>query len=290
MTGRRLRASAMHRLCLLVLFGTLGTTAFAQAEHVAGPAATPSPLLSVAPTPEELAIGRRLFSAHCAICHGPGGEGGKGPTLAQPSLPRASTDEALIKIIASGISGTEMPRSRLEPDEIKLVAAHVRALGRLPVEKVPGDPIRGAQVYAAKGGCVQCHSLGGHGGALGPDLSDIGRQRGAAHLRRALTDPGAEVPQSFTAFRGDTGIPDNFLFLRVVTRAGVTVAGVRVNEDAFSLQLRDLAGGLHSFFKSELTEIHKDWGFSPMPSYAAALTKDELDDLVAYLVSLQDKP
>lgn len=290
MTGRWLRVPSMHRISLLVLFGALATAAFAQAEHVADPAAVPPPLLPGAPTPEELATGRRLYTAHCAACHGPGGEGGKGPTLAQPALPRASTDEALARIIAGGISGTEMPRSRLESAEIKLVAIHVRALGRLPFEKVPGDPIRGARLYADKGGCRQCHSLNGHGGAIGPDLSDIGRQRSAAHLRRALTEPGAEVPQSFTAFRGDTGIPDNFLFLRVVTRAGVTVAGVRVNEDAFSLQLRDLAGGLHSFFKSELAEIHKDWGFSPMPSYATAFTKDELDDLVAFLVSLQGKP
>ena len=261
----------------------------AQTEHVEDPAkVVPSQLLAT-PTPDGLAAGQRLYSAHCSACHGPGGEGGKGPTLAQPRLPRASTDEELVQIIRTGISGTEMPRSRLESAEIKLVAAHVRALGQRPVEPVPGDPLRGAKLYASKGACAQCHSLDGHGGAIGPDLSEIGRQRSAAHLRRSLTDPGAEVPQSFTAFRGDTGIPDNFLFLRIVTRDGREAAGVRVNEDAFSVQLRDLGGGLHSFFKSDLAKIHKDWGFSPMPSYAAVFTKEELDDLVALLVSRQGK-
>jgi cytochrome c oxidase cbb3-type subunit III len=278
---RRIRFSGL--LCLLA------ATAWAQTEHEPEAVAAPTPLLPAAPTPEELATGLRLFQAHCAACHGPGGEGGKGPTLAQPLLPRASTDEALVKIISGGISGTEMPRSRLERDEIKLVALHVRALGRLPFEKVPGDPIRGARVYAEKGGCAACHSLDGHGGAIGPDLSDIGRRRSATYVRRALSEPAAEVPQSFTAFRGETGIPENFLFVRVVPHRGEPVAGVRVNEDAFSLQVRDLSGRLHSFFKSDLRELHKDWGFSPMPSYATAFTKDEFDDLVAFLTSLQGK-
>lgn len=279
----------MHRLRLLPLFGVLTVAVAAQAEHEDNPAKAVPSHLPAAPTPEGPAAGQRLYTAHCAACHGPGGEGGKGPTLAQPRLPRASSDEELIQIIRTGISGTEMPRSRLEPAEIKQVAAHVRALGRRPAEPVPGDPLLGAKLYAHKGGCIQCHSLDGHGGAIGPALSEIGRQRSAAHLRRSLTDPGAEVPQSFTAFRGDTGIPDNFLFMRVVTRDGREAAGVRVNEDAFSVQLRDLGGGLHSFFKSDLAKIHKDRGFSPMPSYAAVFTKEELDDLVAFLVSRQGK-
>jgi cytochrome c oxidase cbb3-type subunit 3 len=279
----------MRWIRLSGLLCVLATMVWAQTEHTPEAAAGSAPLLPAAPTPDELATGQRLFQAHCAACHGPSGEGGKGPTLAQPVLPRASTDEALIKIISGGISGTEMPRSRLEPAEIQLVALHVRALGRLPVEKVPGNPIRGARVYAEKGGCAACHSVDGYGGAIGPDLSGIGRQRSATYVRRALTEPAADVPQSFTAFRGDTGIPENFLFVRVVPRRGEPVAGLRVNEDAFSLQVRDLSGKLHSFFKSELTEIHKDWGFSPMPSYAGIFTKDEFDDLVAFLTSLHGK-
>src|SRR6185312_417052 len=37
--------------------------------------------------PAELAKGEKLFVTHCAVCHGPNGEGAKGPTLAQPALP-----------------------------------------------------------------------------------------------------------------------------------------------------------------------------------------------------------
>lgn len=275
---------------LFVLLGgiTLPAVSRAQVDHLSAASSAPTGLLPAAPDAAELAAGQRLFQAHCSACHGPGGEGGKGPTLAQPKLPRASTDDELIRIITGGINGTEMPRSRLEPADIRLVAIHVRALGRRPVEKVPGDPIRGRRLYTEQGGCVLCHSLDGHGGAIGPDLSDIGRQRSAAHLRRALLEPAADVPKSFTAYRGETGIPDNFLFVRTVPRRGDPVAGVRVNEDPFSIQIRDLAGRVHSFFKSDLAEVHKDWGFSPMPSYTG-LTSSELDDLVAFLASLQGK-
>jgi hypothetical protein len=61
---------------------------------------------------------------------------------------------------------------------------------------------------------------------------------------------------------------------------------VRVNEDTFSIQLRDSSDQVHSFFKSDLTELHKDWGKSPMPSYREVFSNLELDDVVAFLASL----
>lgn len=239
------------------------------------------------PSPDD--PGRKLFETHCAFCHGPHGEGGKGPTLAQPTLPRASTDEALLGIIRRGIDGTEMPRARMQSDEIKLVAGYVRALGRIAPETVKGDPQHGADLYA-KGVCAQCHTVNGRGGAFGPDLSEIGRRRSAAYLRRALTEPAAEVPQSFNAFRSDINLPENFLYVRAASRSGEQVAGVRVNEDTFSIQLRDQNGRVHSFQKSDLTELHKDWGASPMPTFAGVYPADQLDDLVAYLTTLRGKP
>jgi hypothetical protein len=50
--------------------------------------------------------------------------------------------------------------------------------------------------------------------------------------------------------------------------------------------VRDVSDRIHSFFKSELNELHKDWGKSPMPSYREVLSEKELDDVVTFLVSL----
>lgn len=236
----------------------------------------------------ELDQGRRLFTTHCSACHGPNGEGGKGPTLAQPALPRASDDDSLKKIIANGISGTEMPSAHMPMEDIQRVARFVRSLGSQPLGPLPGDPARGAKLYA-KSGCVQCHMIHGRGGVFGPDLSDVGRRRSPAYLRRALVDPSADVPQSYSAWRSDVSLPQNFLYVRLTTRDGQELAGVRVNEDTFSIQIRDAAGAVHSFFKTELAELHKDFGKSPMPTYASAFNKNELDDLVAYLMSLREQ-
>jgi putative heme-binding domain-containing protein len=235
--------------------------------------------------PGELEEGARLYAVHCASCHGPKGEGSRGPTLAQPNLPRAPDDASLMRIISGGISGTEMPRARLERPDVALLAAYVRSLGTRPVEQVAGDAARGKRLYFEKGQCAKCHTLQGEGSVFGGDLSDVGRQRSSAYLRRALTDPNADVPQSFSR-NGENGFPANFLYVRVITKDGRDISGVRINEDTFSIQLRQSTGAVFSFFKDEV-QLDKTWGKSPMPSYADAFSKEELDDLVAFMVSLR---
>lgn len=237
--------------------------------------------------PAGLEKGRQLFEAHCVDCHGPGGLGSRGPTLAQPNLPRSGDDPTLVRIIQSGIPGTEMPRVMLQQGEAPYIAAYVRKLGQVPLEKVPGDPANGAELFQNKGACLNCHMRQGQGVPIGPDLSDIGQRRSAAFLRRSLTEPGAEIPQSFDPYRAEISLPKNFMFIRARTKDGRDVAGIRVNENTYSIQLRDLTGELHSYYKKELTELHKDRGVSPMPAYSGVFTPAELDDVVAYLVSLR---
>ena len=217
--------------------------------------------------------GKRLFESQCGSCHGPMGNGGKGANLAQPQLRRATDDQALLTIIRRSIPGTEMPGSFLTPSQVSSIAAYVRTLGRVESEQIPGDARRGEGVYASLD-CGVCHTLGGQGGILGPVLDDIGSRRSAAHLREALIETEASVPIGF-------------LQLRVVTKAGRTLTGTRVNEDGFSIQLRDLAGEIHSFWKDELDTVEKQWQRSPMVSYEARMTPGQINDLVSYLVSLK---
>ncbi len=273
-------------LCLLGAFAVI--TLVAQ-DHLEPSQLLKPPAITagISESSSDLDKGRKLFETHCAICHGPRGEGGKGPTLAQPTLPRASDEQSLIGIISWGISNTEMPQARMERPDILLVAKFVKSLGSQPREPAPGDPTRGSQIYSKKGACAQCHMIRGEGGVFGPDLSDVGRRRSIAYLRRSLLDPNADVPQSYSAWRQDVSLPENFLFVRLVTRDGQELSGVRVNEDTFSIQIREATGAIHSFLKSELAELHKDFGKSPMPAYGTVLTTNELDDLVAFLTSLR---
>jgi len=74
----------------------------------------------------------------------------------------------------------------------------------------------------------------------------------------------------------------------VVPNSGQPVTGVRVNEDSFSIQIRDSAGRSYSFWKKDLARVDKQPGKSPMPSYRGQLQDAELTDLVAYLASLKE--
>jgi putative heme-binding domain-containing protein len=242
---------------------------------------------STAQNQAALDVGEKLYLAHCAVCHGPKGDGGTGTNLALPRLPRAPDDEALARIITFGIPGTEMPLTRMTPEQLASVIAHVRSLGRMPGETLTGDAQRGAALYRDKANCVQCHAVHGRGGTLGPELTGIGARRNPSYLRESLTDPDATIPDSFSSYKKVTLIPDNFLQVRVVTTDGRRLTGARVNEDTFSIQIRDASGRIQSFFKEELRELHKDWGKSPMPSYRDVFSRTELEDVVAYLVSLR---
>ena len=227
---------------------------------------------------EDVLRGRKLFDSHCARCHNMGGTGGEGPSLARPTLRYAADEEALVKVIQEGIEGTDMPGVwQISENEVRQIAAYVRSLGRVESTPLPGDRERGREVFEGASGCGSCHTVVGKGGILGPDLSDVGLRRGAAYLRESLVSPGATIPA-------------RYLLVRAQTRGGEEVVGVRVNEDSFTIQLRDQTGGIHSLSKLELEDLEKAFGESLMPSYGSALNAAELEDLIAYLASLRGEP
>ena len=223
-------------------------------------------------TPREIARGRTLFEAQCAYCHGADGDGGRGANLQRPALRRAPTDEALFRIVNRGIPGTGMPGNAMSARETWQVVAFVRSLGRVKREPLPGDAVRGAQVYESAG-CAACHTIGGRGGSTGPDLTDVGARSSPGYLRRSIVDPQADVPAGFK-------------HIRAATRDGRRITGVIINEDTFSIQFRDAGGRVHSYFKEELAELSAD-RTTTMPGYGERLEPAALDDLVAYLVSLE---
>jgi cytochrome c oxidase cbb3-type subunit III len=240
-------------------------------------------------SPEDLARGKRLFEAQCSRCHGFDGTGGLGPTLRTARLRRAPDDSALLNVIRFGVVGTAMAGSFwLTDTEAVQVGAYVRTLGHLPVTPLSGDSARGAAVFATKGGCSACHILAGKGDAIGPDLTDIGARRGVAYLQASLETPGAELPRIPLVY--EPGSMAGYLPVHVVTRNGRVVDGIRVNEDAFTIQIRDPGGHVQSFRKATLQHLEHRFGTSLMPSYRGKLLPGELEDLLAYLASLRGEP
>lgn len=234
---------------------------------------------------QNLDLGAQLFRSHCAGCHGNKGEGGRGSSLAGADLPDDNRD--LIQIIRWGIPGTEMPPSRIPEPDLIHVAAFVRQLGKSGPPKLRGNALNGRVLFETKGKCGTCHSISGRGGVTGPDLTGIGSRRNGAYLEQSLREPEADISENFAQYRWFTFLPDNYLQVRAVNRDGRRITGARLNEDPFTIQIRDGSGAIHSLDKESLSELHKDWGKSPMPSYKDTFTTSELDDLVAYLASLR---
>jgi putative heme-binding domain-containing protein len=227
-------------------------------------------------SPEDIAAGGRIFRAHCAVCHGPDGAGGRGANLTRSEFRHAGSDEELFNVISIGIPGTEMPGIFFHGTQLWQVVAYVRSLSRRPVSSaVRGDAARGKQLFSGKGGCQMCHMVAGEGGRHGPDLSLIGETRSVEHLRTSLLKPNERLQTYDRA-------------IRAVTRDGKTITGRRLNEDTYSVQLLDSQEKLVSLLKEEVTE-YEVVRESPMPSYEGKLSDAELDDLIAYLVSLQRK-
>jgi cytochrome c oxidase cbb3-type subunit III len=219
--------------------------------------------------------GRRLYEAQCALCHGQNGGGGRGPSLLQPKLAKAPDLAALERVIAEGLP-PEMPGAwQLSPNEVKLLAAYVRSLGRVAQELVPGNVARGQEVYA-KHACANCHIIDGAGSGFGPELTSIGARRNAAHLRQSITDPAAILA-------------DGFLMVEALPMAGSSVTGIRLGEDPFTIQLADAGGRLHSFRKATLRKLTPLPKRTPMPAYDK-LSEDDLQNLVAYLAGRKGKP
>lgn len=229
----------------------------------------------------DLARGEKLYRGSCGYCHGPQGDGGKGANLARAALDRATTDEKLVHVIKNGIPGTEMPGAwHMIDNEIRQTAAYVRTLGRVQAKPVQGDPAAGKQVYA-KSGCEACHAIRQQGrltGSLsGPELSGIGLRRGEAHLREAILDP-------------DASVPEGYMLVTVLTKAGKSVTGTRLSEDTFALALRDSVGQNHAFLKSDLKDIRMQPKKSAMPSFRGKISGEDLQNLLAYLASLKEQP
>jgi putative heme-binding domain-containing protein len=228
------------------------------------------------------AQGETVYKALCANCHGISGEGARGPALAVAKLPRAPDDRVLEMVIRYGIPNSEMPPTRISDKDLAALIHHLRKLRSRPQSAAAGDAARGKSIYE-KQRCSQCHVISGDGGRMGPELTAIGLIRGAAFLRRAITEPQTEVPDNFAQYRLIIPFPDNYVRVRALLSDGTTLEGIRLNEDPFTIQIRTLDDRLASLGKASLSKLEKD-SKSLMPAYS--LSPGELDDLVAFLQSL----
>ena len=223
---------------------------------------------------EDVAAGGRIYRSHCAVCHGLDGRGGKGADLTTGRFVYGSSNQELYRTLEKGIPGTEMTAVFFDGKQLWQVVSFLRTLsGAHPADAATGDPARGAELFRSKGGCLQCHRVGGEGGRAAPPLGDIGSSRSTQGLKASILRPDEQV------------LPIHWT-VQIVTQGGEKVSGRRLNEDTFSVQVLDSKGRLRSLRKSDLASYDIDRK-SGMPAYEGILTDTEVDDIVAYLSSLR---
>jgi len=196
-----------------------------------------------------------------------------GPSLSTGTFKNGGSDEALYRVITKGIPGTAMTAFTLNGREVWQLIAYLRAvnIGKAAAQ-AKGDAAKGEHVFESNG-CGRCHTNGKAGGFVGPDLSEIGSHRSLAQLESSILDPDADVAPDYWS-------------LRVKTKSGQTVTGIRLNEDMTSFQIREQSGRLRSVLKTDLAS-YDILRASPMPSFKGKLSPGDLDDLIAYLASLR---
>ncbi len=121
--------------------------------------------------------------------------------------------------------------------------------------------------------CLRCHQVHSKGGEVGPDLSEVGKQKPVEYLLESIVDPNAVIAKGFGTVQ--------FLLADGTVKAGI---------------VREETDNAFRIVTSEATEVvidkdaieERSAGLSGMPAdIAKQLSKRQIRDLVAYLGSLQ---
>lgn len=231
--------------------------------------------------PAAAEAGHKLYDQACQACHGQGARGDRGPALSTGVFRRGGADGEIFTNIRAGIRGTQMPAfAQFTAEQIWQLVSYLRSLAGPAAghEVVAGDPAAGRKTFESTGQCLMCHTVGGQGVPVGPDLSSAG-ETPAERLQAAILNPNAP-----TGGRGrGRRLPSTVI---VRTADGQEFRGVRRNEDSFSLQMVDTTGQIHLFDKSKLAALRTE-PHSLMPDdYGKRLSPTQIRDLVAYLKTL----
>lgn len=233
---------------------------------------------------EALEEGQALFRGLCSGCHGGAGRGGKGPDLTRKKFMHGSTDDDIVRTIRNGVPKTTMKKlgDVLKDEQVTKLLLFIRSLQRAPTDStwkpyMAGDPKIGRQIFfdpKSKVTCAKCHTIDGDGGRVGPPLDHLAGRRAPEFIMESILQPSKDIDPQYEA-------------VQVVTKKGVAIIGLRVNESNFSIQLREENGRFHSFDKRDLDEVNV-LKKSLMPeNIAEQLSVKELHDLFAFLMTLE---
>lgn len=131
-----------------------------------------------------------------------------------------------------------------------------------------GEAKRGKGIFTNR--CSSCHKVGTEGGAIGPELTAIGKKFGKTELLDAIINPSAAIVFGYEPWL-------------INTNDGETVYGFLLSENKQTVVLKDIAGQKQVIPVSKITARKKEEK-SLMPDPASlGMSEQELADVVTYL-------
>jgi putative heme-binding domain-containing protein len=136
-----------------------------------------------------------------------------------------------------------------------------------------GNPVRGREVFfSRKAVCSTCHTVENQGGRVGPDLSKIGSMRSPRDLLESIVFPSASFVRGFEPYN--------------IKVKGEIHNGVIARETAEAIYLYGADRTEIRIPRASIEDMRRS-GVSIMPQgLDALLSRDELSDLIAFLMSL----
>lgn len=132
----------------------------------------------------------------------------------------------------------------------------------------------GRRMFAA-GMCIACHRIGGEGGHSGPDLGSLGNRFSIRDILVAITEPSASISEQYMA--SNVKLKDGrTLTGRLILHTDQEV-GVATNPFDLNQLTRAPADHVENIAFSQTSIMP--------PGMIAAMNRDELMDLMAYLLS-----
>src|SRR6185437_2362965 len=157
-------------------------------------------------------------------------------------------------------------RTERNPERVKVAAEYKKLI----LSHSSGNAVEGMKVFAAK--CMQCHTIYGKGGNVGPDLTGVGRDNLVLIICNVL-DPNLVVGKPYYQWM-------------VRLKNGTLASGLMVEQTDQHVELRDNTQQV-TIPRDQIAQM-KETTLSMMPEgLEKTMTQQEFIDLVSFLLARQ---
>ena len=177
----------------------------------------------------------------------------------------AQPDATLVASLTKLANVTALSPDKLTPEKLKELA---------DLALKSGDPARGERVYRrAELGCVLCHSIGGVGGKVGPDMTSLGAAAPADYLVESVLLPNAKIKEGFHG-------------ITIETKDDLEYNGILVRETGQEVVLRNAQNQEVSVAKSNIRKRGNAQASLMPTGLLDTVSESDRNDLIAFLSRL----